>query len=68
MCELPPPMSIRVLHLRVQVHRADVRREHVDVVEVRVGAVLEQPGPAGLGSRRSSSARPRSAGRRPRRR
>jgi hypothetical protein len=34
--------------LRVHVDRADVRADHVDVVEMRVGPVLQQPGTAGL--------------------
>ena len=37
---------VRVLHLRMEIDGADVRAEHVDAVEVRVGAVLEHPGAA----------------------
>ena len=37
---------VRMLHLRVQVDRANVGAKHVDAVEVRVGAVLEHPGAA----------------------
>ena len=39
---------VRVLHLRVHVDGPDVRAHHVDVVEVRVRPVLQQPRSAGL--------------------
>src|SRR5262245_12376892 len=45
---VPAGDVVGMLHLRVHVYRTDVRSDHVDVVEMRVRPVLQEPGSARL--------------------